>query len=242
MPAGASSSSFFGTVFRPMRFLKGVEWQGAAVAQREHLAVEHDAVGQKVAQSDEFRKPVGHQFLAARPQMVLSFAQDELAPDAVPLPLRRPVVRVPEPHRERCRAGRRAERGRAATGSRSGPARARGRHSSSSRAASLPSACARVPPRRCPSPPTGGGGGARVISFRLTPIRKPPVRKLVEDEALARRELLPGPDDPVPGARFRRALRGPSIRRLHSVNDRSEPPEVSGRTRAIVSARSPTTE
>ncbi len=66
------------------------ERQGRAVLPRQNLAVHYGAVRQQRAERLQFRKAIGDQLLAARPHIGAAAAANQLAADAVPLPLHLP--------------------------------------------------------------------------------------------------------------------------------------------------------
>ena len=89
-----------------------------AVAEGQHLAVEHGAVGQVRRGRGDFRKAMRDQLLAARPQPRLAARRIELRADAVPFPFDQPVGAIAERLGRPLERRRRGRTDRAATGPR----------------------------------------------------------------------------------------------------------------------------
>ncbi len=100
-PTGASASSFFVSVLAADALLQLLERRRRAVLPDEDLAVEHRAFGQALGQRHHFRKAVGHQFLAARPDPAAALAPQHLGTDAVVLPFDQPAAQIAQPLRQR---------------------------------------------------------------------------------------------------------------------------------------------
>src|SRR5207237_8259656 len=79
--------------------LQDRERKRSAVAEREHLAVEHRARFERCVDRLQVREARRDQLLAARPEPVLRAAPPELGADAVPFPFRLPFRDRPERRR-----------------------------------------------------------------------------------------------------------------------------------------------
>jgi hypothetical protein len=84
-----------------------------SVAKRENLAIDHGVVLERSSGGGDFREAFRDQLLAARPQVHVPAALDQLRADAIPLPFRQPRVEILEHGSRRCcrfNRGREVER------------------------------------------------------------------------------------------------------------------------------------